>query len=236
MRRVFTPILLGLCLAGPGCSFVRQIKLNLIREPQYACDEIAIHHRAERLARQAWDEMARQYGSCFSEDYRRGFIDGFVDYLVYGGCVGGAGEAPLVPPVPAERYRHKKYMNPQGYRAMEDWFVGFRHGASTAMASGLRQLVVIPVINPPNYQPGQLAVGPNEPVGAGAPQPPAAPGPEGELLPTPRTIPPGPVPAGPPAPPAAGPAPMPPANPAPAKPVPPPAGPVPLVGPVPPPR
>jgi hypothetical protein len=249
MRRVYMPILLGVCLTGPGCSFVYHIKRNLITEPQYACDECVIRKRALELARRAWDAMADQYGCNFSEDYRRGFIDGFVDYLVYGGCRSGSGEAPVVPPVPPERYRHKQNMNPPGYRAMEDWFVGFRHGAATALASGLRQLIVIPVQNPPRlgYDTGTQTqpqyAGPATPA---AEPPRTLPPPEGEMLPTPRTVPtpapaapPPPAPGGPPAPAPAGP-PAPARPPAPAGPDVPPAGgppaakPVPPAGPMPP--
>ena len=41
MPRVLTPILLWVCLSGPGCAFVYEIKRNLINEPLYACDEIS---------------------------------------------------------------------------------------------------------------------------------------------------------------------------------------------------
>jgi hypothetical protein len=155
---------------------------NTVHEPLLACDEKQTHHRCRKLGKQAWNEMVRQYGDAFSCDYREGFVDGFADYLFYGGCNGGpagsgcgtgqcgahaatnpnpstdsgAGENieyPVCAPVPPERYRRKKYMTPEGCAAVEDWFAGFRHGAATAMQSGLRNLVVIPVQCPPVFGP-----------------------------------------------------------------------------------
>ena len=36
MGRLLAPVLLGVCLTGPGCSFVYEMKRNLINEPLYA--------------------------------------------------------------------------------------------------------------------------------------------------------------------------------------------------------
>src|SRR5262245_35660742 len=202
MRRVMTPILLVVCLGGSGCSFGWNIRRNLINEPRYGVDECLILWRHERLARQAWDAMTRQYGKEFTPHYRQGFIDGFVDYLTYGGCVSGCGEAPIVPPVPPQCYQHTKYMTPQGYRAIEEWFMGFRHGSSTAVASGLRQLVVVPVMNPPQF--GYTVPAPDFRTPPPAEALPTPAEPEAGLLPPPRPVP----PDGAPAPPAGGGLPM----------------------------
>lgn len=213
MRMLFTPVLLGACLLGPGCSFFHNVKRNFIHEPVLAMDEKVIIKRHERLGRLAWDEMVRQYGCEFSEDYRDGFIDGFVDYLTYGGCPNMCGEAPLIPAVPPPKYRRAKAMSPEGLRASEEWFMGFRHGSSTAMASGLRQLVVVPVFDKPNYG-GDYGTGPgpNAPMGIGSSgtnqtlppptptTPPATPPADGEALPPPKAVP--PADAGPKVPPA----------------------------------
>ena len=119
-----------------------------------------------------------------------------------------------VPPVPPHRYRRKDYMTPQGYQAIEEWFMGFRHGSSTALASGLRQLVVIPVADPPVVfgRTGNPTPAPGQALlpGGNTEQPQTLPPPAGETLPAPRTVPPGEV--GPPPPPAR---PMPPAAPPP---------------------
>jgi hypothetical protein len=225
MRRITATALLGFCLLlGPGCSFVHMIKLNIIHEPLLCIDEKIIIERHERLARLAWEEMVRQYGCQFSADYRDGFLDGFVDYLTYGGCPQMTGETPLVPAVPPPKYRRAKAMSPAGLQAAEEWFMGFRHGSNTAMASGLRQLALVPVFDRPILGEGStLRLSPNTPMGLplGGPQsdlPPPTPL-EGEQLPSPRTVPPTetePKPATPP-PPLPGPA-VPPPTPPPAPP------------------
>jgi hypothetical protein len=202
MRMYTTPVLLGVCLLGPGCSFVHSIKRNVIHEPVLAFEEKVIIQRHERLGRLAWDEMVRQYGCQFADDYRDGFIDGFVDYLTYGGCTADCGgEAPIVPAVPPPRYRRAKAMSPQGLRASEEWFMGFRHGSSTALASGLRQLVVVPVFDRPNPS-AESVPGRYQSMNGGRSQTPAGPTPpppaEGEPLPPPRPVPPGEADAKPP--------------------------------------
>src|SRR5439155_2787906 len=114
-------------------------------------NERVIKKRAYQLARQAWEAMVGRYGDCFGRAYEDGFIDGFVDYIVYGGCVSGCGESPVVPAVPPPHYVQAKYMSAEGLREVEEWYTGFRHGSATAMASGLRNLVVVPVFNPPVF-------------------------------------------------------------------------------------
>ena len=108
----------------------------------------------------------------YSVDYRRGFVDGFADYLY----AGGSGEPPVVPPW---RYRKASYETPEGYAAIEDWFAGFRHGANVALASGLRNLVVLPVALP------------DQPLFWGEATPITPANPE-ENLPPPRVVPPTP--------------------------------------------
>jgi hypothetical protein len=191
MRMIATPVLLGVCLLGPGCSFVSIIKRNIVHEPQLAFDEKVILERHERLGRLAWDEMVRQYGCQFSCDYRDGFIDGFVDYLTYGGySLDGSSEKAVVPPVPPPKYRRAKAMSPEGLHAAEEWIMGFRHGSTTAMASGLRQLVTVPIFDKPNPElenvPGrfQSMAGRNPDATA-----PTGPAPEGDTLPAPRPVP-----------------------------------------------
>jgi hypothetical protein len=224
MRMVTIPVLLGVCLTGPGCYFFHIVKQNVIREPIRALEKKVILERHERLAKLAWDEMVAQYGCQFSDDYRDGFIDGFVDYLTYGGCQGMNGESPVVPAVPPPHYRRAKNMSPEGLRAGEEWFMGFRHGANTAMASGLRQLVVVPVFERPVFVGESMPPSASQPVaapGVAAPAqtlpPPTQMNPaDGEPLPPPRPVPAAdatPPPAGPVPPPVAPPVPPPPAPP-----------------------
>jgi hypothetical protein len=204
---VLIPVLLWACLSGSGCQFVYNIVRNTYNEPKIAIDETVVLKRHERLGALAWDEMVAQYGCQFSDDYRDGFIDGFVDYLTYGGTAPiGLDEQPIVPAVPPPKYRRPKAMSPAGHAAAEEWFMGFRHGSATAMASGLRQLVTVPVFDKPT--PNEFAIpgryttlpgrSPNDTQPAQTPA--AGTPPEGEPLPPPRAVPEGgaePRPAGP---------------------------------------
>jgi hypothetical protein len=227
MRRFVMLVLFGACLSGSGCQFVYNIVRNVCNEPKIAIDEKVVLERHERLGKLAWDEMVSQYGCQFSDDYRAGFIDGFVDYLTYGGVAPmGLDEAPVVPAVPPPKYRRPKAMSPEGHQAAEEWFMGFRHGSATAVASGLRQLVTVPVFDRPTKNedaiPGRYQSLPGRsPNDSTSGQTPAVTTPpEGETLPTPRPVPDG---GAVPAPPPPGPA-VPPVGPA--VPAVPPAGPM----------
>ena len=152
MRMRLTPVLLGR-LPARGRVLVRpQHQAEPRPRTEVAMDDKIILKRHERLGKVAWDEMVAQYGCQFSDDYRDGFIDGFVDYLTYGGySEDGQTERPIVPAVPPPYYRRAKNMSPEGLKASEDWFTGFRHGSNTALASGLRKLVTVPVFDPPDF-------------------------------------------------------------------------------------
>ena len=107
-----------------------------------------------------------------------------------------SGECAAVPAVPPPKYRRAKAMSPQGLRAAEEWFMGFRHGSNTAMASGLRQLVVVPVFDRPNTLGSTNVIpNPNTLMGSGQADPnqmlpPPTPK-DGEQLPPPRPVAPG---------------------------------------------
>jgi hypothetical protein len=190
MRIRYTPVLLAACLFGPGCSFVGIIKQNLYLEPKRLFEERILVKRHERLAQLAWYELVGQYGCQFSEDYHTGFIDGFVDYLTYGSTAPeGYGNEPLVPAVPPPHYRRLKGMSPEGLKGAEDWFAGFRHGSSTALASGLRKLVEVPVFdlpNPATQEGGRYRELPGRSPSGSTANPTTA---EGETLPAPRPVP-----------------------------------------------
>src|SRR5262245_46175610 len=107
MRKLLGRTVVGLALVGPGCSFVGNIKRNVIHEPVLACDEYQIRKRNEALGGDAFAVMTGHYGCGFSQPYREGFVDGFGDYLTYGGCIDGCDEKPVVPPVPPAKYQRK---------------------------------------------------------------------------------------------------------------------------------
>lgn len=128
-----------------GCSFEQNMRRNLIVSPLNTATDQADYHRNGRLAREAFMQMALTFKDQeFSCDYRRGFVDGFTDLLNFGGI----GEPP---PVPPPSYRFFGHMTPEGLAAAEDWKNGFRHGATTARASNLRDLVTVPVYWGPVY-------------------------------------------------------------------------------------
>jgi hypothetical protein len=105
-------------------------------------DAMGRHLRDKSLAEEAWDEICSRDGDVYSRHYRRGFFDGFNDYL----DAGGTGDPPVAPP---RTYWRVYFQNPEGHQAIQDWFEGFRHGASVARASGVRDYVVIPMSSLP---------------------------------------------------------------------------------------
>jgi len=145
MKYLMLALLVAMPAFGSGCSFAQNIRRNIVYSPIYTYTDRAEDHRNHALAREAFRQMALQYTDHeFSCDYRIGFVDGFADYLDYG----GVGEPQ---PLPASRYRTFGYMTPDGLAAMEDWKLGWRHGAATARASNLRELCTLPVFWGPSY-------------------------------------------------------------------------------------
>src|SRR5262245_13834578 len=111
MRVMGTLCVIGLGIVSQGCTLLgnttRQIGVALSR-----CEENWGENLGTRKgASAAWNDFSRAYPpGRFSNDYARGFKEGFADYL-YGG---GTGEPP---PLPPRRYRHLHYQTPEGYLA-----------------------------------------------------------------------------------------------------------------------
>jgi hypothetical protein len=127
----------------PGCAFFGYGICNVVEEPVDALDELFARCRFRAMANAAWNEVAsKDAPHVYSADYARGFKDGFVDYL----DANGPGEPPAAPPW---CYRRANHETPDGLQAIEDWFAGFRHGASAAQATGYRQFVAIPLAAQP---------------------------------------------------------------------------------------
>jgi hypothetical protein len=144
MRAVRTGFYLGVLLL-PGCSVADKLVNNLIIEPAHYdryTDNWARCLRDKDLAHEAWYEVCGRDGDIYSRHYYRGFIEGFRDYLDQG----GTGEPPVLPP---RSYWRLYYQTPEGHAAIQDWFTGFRHGADIARASGVRELVVVPISSVP---------------------------------------------------------------------------------------
>src|SRR5438105_4571700 len=145
MRQLSLVLLCSVPLLGSGCGFAQNMRKNIVFSPSLALTDQVDHHRHMQMGRESWAEMVSAYPDYeYSCDYRRGFVDGFADYLDFG----GTGDPP---PVPPPSYRSARYETPVGLTMMEDWTIGFRHGAATAKASGLRCLTIIPVYNGPTY-------------------------------------------------------------------------------------
>jgi hypothetical protein len=126
---------------GSGLEITRYASRNLTEAPISVRDDCMERARNRQLGEQAWAKYCQEHPEPHSVHYAHGFVDGVADYLY----AGGTGEPPVVPPW---CYRRAAYETPEGVRMVEDWFAGFRLGAHTAAASGLRSLVVVPVALP----------------------------------------------------------------------------------------
>ncbi len=139
-----------LCLVGSaGCRLAQNAWLTTVSEPIHyprnldekfskkrfaAMAEVALEE-ARACARAERDDY---YCDPYTIDHERGFVDGFVDYLV----AGGTGDPP---PLPPRRYWRGKYQTPFGQQCVHDWFEGYKHGAVVARASNYRSFMMVPV-------------------------------------------------------------------------------------------
>ena len=160
MRKLGVLVVLAFVAGSSGCcmSFLEAGVRNGIELPIQACDQKRLEWRNRHRAEQAWATCERGSDGEWTKDYKRGFIDGYSEYLTGG----GNGEPPASPPF---RYRLRRYQTPDGLRAIEDWYAGYRHGASIAQVSGLRETIVIPLSQLPGYatNPYPTMYAPSEP-------------------------------------------------------------------------
>jgi hypothetical protein len=140
-------IILVLALNCAGCSYLEHACRNLVAAPVDCIHDCMVDCRVRRIARQVWREVCENDQMPHSHAYAKGFEDGFVDYVEHNGTA----DAPAMPP--AHLRNHSLHDGPQ---EIEDWYAGFRHGASAARESGLREKYLIPIGQPPRR--------PNEPV------------------------------------------------------------------------
>ena len=128
----------GLCMLMTGCQLAKNVVRNLTNETKLATEECDEHCRYYKLAQTHWDLVGKadpHYPG--SMDYADGFKEGFTDYLEFG----GSGQPPYLPP---RRYWGASFRTPEGSRAIEEWFAGFRHGVRVAQETGYRQWVTMP--------------------------------------------------------------------------------------------
>jgi hypothetical protein len=123
-------LLLALCLGGPGCTLTETAVHNTFLGPHQLWDEHYEDDRNRTLAIQAWQRACGEAADT-GPDYRDGFVEGYADFLKYG----GNGEPPAVAPA---RYRNQQIRSGTGWSAARCWIDGFRHGARAAQANGQR--------------------------------------------------------------------------------------------------
>jgi|SRR5579884_2712395 len=185
MRARMALYLVGLGLACQGCAPLWQsARTSLVQPVLYRRNltDIRECHRNRELAEAAWGTYFSKHPKMeYSEDFECGFKEGFEDFLFWGGT-----GAP--PPVPPRCYWNYKYETPEGQKAAQNWFAGFRAGAESARESGYRKLVLVPASTclASSTQPPQVP----------PPSPPAVPGtlPNSasqteEMLPPPKPVP-----------------------------------------------
>jgi len=138
MRAVSALAIVGTALLSHGCGSLEQSAgVRSTRSVQSRNDH-AERVRILRWADAVWDDLVVSSDNRkFSRDYESGFKEGFAEYLSQGGT-----EEPS--PVPPARYDKSRYQTPRGCAAIEDWFAGYRHGASVARDGGYRQWVTGP--------------------------------------------------------------------------------------------
>lgn len=152
---------------------------NLFEAPANGIDDCVERSRLRDQGEEAWQALRQAHPEpAYSVHYHDGFVEGFADYLY----AGGNGEPPISPPW---KYRRVVYETPEGRRAVEDWFAGFRRGAHAARDSGIRELVLVPTAT----SAGGVGREPLVPPAAISASPPTPAEPAEPTLPPPRTMP-----------------------------------------------
>lgn len=141
MTRVRTIAWLASCLLSCGCGLVGNATRVLVCEPtafNHWLEERRAEKRNAQLAEQHWHEVVcARMGEPTTDDYSHGFREGFVDFL-------RRGVPDYVPDLPPREYWKTAYQSPEGYQAIQEWYSGFKHGASVARDKGYRQWMAVP--------------------------------------------------------------------------------------------
>lgn len=150
MKGRLTLFVLALTIVSPGCALIKDGVRGVRTDISDCMDDARERKRNWKCAEGTWEQIRTTDPHAYSPDYAQGFKEGFAEYLY-----SGKEDAPAVAPA---HYRRFSYQTPQGYRAIEDWFAGYRCGVAAATETGYRRLVTAPVSAP-------LATVPLEPVG-----------------------------------------------------------------------
>jgi hypothetical protein len=142
MRGMLVFCLVGFGFACQGCAPLWQSARTSLLQPvinSRVWTEMRECHRNRELAESAWGDYVSKHAGTMecAKDLESGFKQGFADFLYSGGT-----GAP--PPVPPRCYWNYCYETPEGHKAIEAWFAGFRAGAESAKESGYRKLVLVP--------------------------------------------------------------------------------------------
>ncbi len=130
-------IVVALCILLTGCvPICRNAKRTFWDEPRafsWKKDRQYSKEVYHGWAEKAWREQSSSIPEVHRKgDYGAGFKEGFVEYVY----AGGTGEPP---PVPPRRYWNTDLRSPRGHGAADQWFAGYRHGASIAREGGYRE-------------------------------------------------------------------------------------------------
>lgn len=139
MQRISALVGLAVTALSSGCTMYLTGASNLWNEPKYAFEDFQHARKARSLAKASWERRSGRVRA--SEDFARGYIDGYADYLI-------AGRTTDPRPTPPKRYLKFTVHTPESMLAIEDYYAGFHAGAIDAEASGLRQRMVVPVVVP----------------------------------------------------------------------------------------
>ena len=177
MRR-FAILAAALAFLETGCIQVRLAAVNICHEPLQYLDDKKIARRLRKDAKDAWAAASADAPphTC-TDDFRDGFLDGYVDLIDNG----GAPHPPIVPPI---KYRNSDYLTPEGQAQMRDYLHGFKYGADVALETGKRAILTYPVVLPTDP--------PSPPLQINTAMPPAIPPAADSLpeaLPAPRAVP-----------------------------------------------
>lgn len=139
LRSLFIPMLLTAVLsASTGCTVCQDVYRNVCLEPglfNWKTDWQRSRELYLSWARQAWYDVGVTSAACTSTTYEWGFREGFADFVF----AGGTGEPPAMPP----REFWNAGWRADGAVAADEWFAGYRHGASVAREGGFRERAVV---------------------------------------------------------------------------------------------
>jgi len=140
MRPRYCLPILVFCWLCSGCELLQLAASNIAYEAWLEKERAITAVRCRTLAEQAWRESpGPDHGHSYSVDYACGFKDGYADCIQTYGCL-------LPPALPPRQYWSARFQTPQGHHAIEEWFLGYEHGAQAARASSHREFIPVPIL------------------------------------------------------------------------------------------